>query len=123
MWAGPHLTQWLAVMGAEVIKVETHLRLDFMRMIGVPPGIDRSNFNAGTAFASLNYGKKSITLNMNQPRAIELAKNIIKISDIVTENFGGAILERWGLSYEELKKTKAGYYLLRRFGVRAERTP
>jgi benzylsuccinate CoA-transferase BbsF subunit len=106
MWAGPHLTQWLAVMGAEVIKVETHLRLDFMRMIGVPPGIDRSNFNAGTAFASLNCGKKSITLNMNQPRALELAKNIIKISDIVTENFGGAILERWGLSYEELKKLK-----------------
>ncbi|MGD0779278.1 MAG: CoA transferase [Dehalococcoidales bacterium] len=106
MWAGPHLTQWLAVMGAEVIKVETLLRLDFMRMIGIPPGLDRGNFNAGTAFASLNYGKKSITLNMNESRAIELAKKIIKISDVVTENFGGAILERWGLSYEELKKIK-----------------
>ena len=112
MWAGPHLTQWLAVMGAEVIKVETHLRLDFMRMIGIPPGIERDNFNAGTAFASLNYGKKSITLNMNQPRALELARELVKISDIVTENFGGAILERWGLGYEELKKIKPGiiYY-------------
>ncbi len=106
MWAGPHLTQWLAVMGAEVIKVETHLRLDFMRMIGIPPGLARDNFNAGTAFASLNCGKKSITLNMNEPKALELAKNIIKISDAVTENFGGAILERWGLGYEELKKIK-----------------
>jgi benzylsuccinate CoA-transferase BbsF subunit len=112
MWAGPHLTQWLAVMGAEVIKVETHLRLDFMRMIGVPPGVDRDNFNAGTAFASLNYGKKSITLNMNEPRAQELAKNIVKISDVVTENFGGAILERWGLGWEALNKIKPGviYY-------------
>jgi benzylsuccinate CoA-transferase BbsF subunit len=106
MWAGPHLSQWLAVMGAEVIKVETHLRIDFMRQIGIPPGFARDNFNAGTAFASLNYGKKSITLNMNQPKALELARNLIKISDAVTENFGGPILERWGLGYEELKKIK-----------------
>jgi crotonobetainyl-CoA:carnitine CoA-transferase CaiB-like acyl-CoA transferase len=106
MWAGPHLTQWLAVMGAEVIKVETHLRLDFMRMIGVPPGFDRENFNAGTAFASLNYGKKSITLNMNEPRAQELAKKIIKKCDVVTENYGGPILERWDLGWEALRKIK-----------------
>lgn len=106
MWAGPHLTQWLAVMGAEVIKAETHLRIDFMRQIGIPPGHKRDDFNAGTAFASLNYGKKSITLNMNEPRAKELARDLVKISDVVTENFGGAILERWGLGYEELKKIK-----------------
>ena len=62
MWAGPHLSQWLAVMGAEVIKVETHLRLDFMRMVGHPPEFDKDDVNAGTAFASLNYGKKGITL-------------------------------------------------------------
>jgi benzylsuccinate CoA-transferase BbsF subunit len=106
MWAGPHLSQWLAVMGAEVIKVETHLRIDFMRNVGIPPGFERNDFNAGTAFASLNYGKKSITLNMNQPKAVELARDLVKISDAVTENFGGPILERWGLGYEELKKIK-----------------
>jgi benzylsuccinate CoA-transferase BbsF subunit len=106
MWAGPHLSQWLAVMGAEVIKVETRLRLDFMRMIGIPPGFARDNFNAGTAFASVNYGKKSVMLNMNEPRAQELARKLVKISDIVTENFGGAILERWGLDYNSMKKLK-----------------
>jgi benzylsuccinate CoA-transferase BbsF subunit len=107
MWAGPHLSQWLAVMGAEVIKVETHLRVDFMRQIGIPPGFERDNCNAGTAFASLNYGKKSITLNMNEPRAVELAKKLVKMCDVVTENFGGPVLERWGLGYEELKKIKS----------------
>jgi crotonobetainyl-CoA:carnitine CoA-transferase CaiB-like acyl-CoA transferase len=106
MWAGPHLSQWLAVMGAEVIKVETHIRIDFMRQIGIPPGFERDNFNAGTAFASLNYGKKSITLNMNQPKALELARGLIKISDAVTENYGGPILERWGLGYEALREIK-----------------
>jgi benzylsuccinate CoA-transferase BbsF subunit len=106
MWAGPHLTQWLAVIGAEVIKVETHLRVDFMRQIGIPPGFERDDYNAGTAFASLNYGKKSITLNMNEPGAVELAKKLVKMCDVVTENFGGPVLERWGLGYEELKKIK-----------------
>lgn len=106
MWAGPHLTQWLVVLGAEVIKVESAIKLDFMRMVGTPPGIDRGNPNGGTAFMSLNFGKKSITLNMNQPRARELARELIKKSDIVTENFGGPVLDRWGLSYDELKEIK-----------------
>lgn len=106
MWAGPHLSQWLAVMGAEVIKVETNLRLDFMRLVGLPPGFEKDNFNAGTAFASLNYGKKSITLNMKQPRAIKLAESLIGMSDVVTENFGGPVLERWGLGYQDLIKIK-----------------
>ena len=45
-------------------------------------------------------------LNMNTPRARELCKKLIGISDIVTENFGGSILGRWGLSYEEMKAIK-----------------
>ena len=106
MWAGPHLTQWLASLGAEVIKVETILRIDFMRYVGAPPHVTRRNHNGGTAFAALNFDKKSITLNMNQPRALELAKQLIMKADIVTENFSGAILDRWGLSYTELKKMK-----------------
>ena len=106
MWAGPHLTQWLACLGAEVIKVENALRPDFMRMVGIPPGFQRGNANAGTAFMSLNFGKKSVTLNMSQPRARELARQIIQKSDVVTENFGGPVLDRWGLSYDELRKIK-----------------
>ena len=106
MWAGPHLSQWLAVMGAEVIKVETHLRLDFMRLVGLPPDFEKGDFNAGTAFACLNYGKKSITLNMKKPKAVELARSLIGISDVVTENFGGPVLERWGLGYRDLINTK-----------------
>jgi benzylsuccinate CoA-transferase BbsF subunit len=77
-----------------------------MRQIGIPPGFERDDYNAGTAFASLNYGKKSITLNMNEPGAVELAKKLVKMCDVVTENFGGPVLERWGLGYEELKKIK-----------------
>jgi benzylsuccinate CoA-transferase BbsF subunit len=106
MWAGPHVTEWLAVMGAEVIKIETRVRLDFMRMVGTPPGLRDKAPNAGSAFACLNFGKKSITLNMNQPKALELARKLVKLCDVVAENFGGPVLERWGLGYSELKKLK-----------------
>jgi benzylsuccinate CoA-transferase BbsF subunit len=106
MWAGPHATEWLSVMGAEVIKVETGTRIDYMRTVGAPPGLAGTGPNVGSAFASLNWGKKSISLNMTTPKARELAKKLIKICDVVAENFGGGVLERWGLNYDEMKKIK-----------------
>jgi benzylsuccinate CoA-transferase BbsF subunit len=106
MWAGPHATEWLSVMGADVIKVETNLRIDYMRTVGAPRGLAGTGPNVGSCFATLNWGKKSVTLNMTQPKAQELAKRLIKMSDIVAENFGGGVLQRWGLSYEEMKKIK-----------------
>jgi benzylsuccinate CoA-transferase BbsF subunit len=106
MWAGPHATEWLSVMGAEVIKVETGVRIDYMRTVGAPPGMAGKGPNVGSAFASLNWGKKSIALNMSTPKGQELAKKLIKICDVVAENFGGGVMERWGLSYEEMKKIK-----------------
>jgi benzylsuccinate CoA-transferase BbsF subunit len=106
MWAGPHLTEWLSVMGAEVIKIETHLKIDFLRTVGAPAGLAGTGPNVGSAFASLNWGKKSVALNMNLPMARELAKKLIGISDAVVENFGGGVLERWGLSYEDMKEIK-----------------
>jgi benzylsuccinate CoA-transferase BbsF subunit len=106
MWAGPYATEWLSVMGAEVIKVESSVRLDYMRTVGAPPGMAGTGPNVGSAFASLSWGKKSITLNMTTPQARELAKKLVAISDVVSENFGGGVLERWGLSYEEMKKIK-----------------
>ena len=102
--AGAHMTQWLAVMGAEVIKVETKLRPDVTRQHTVTERVTQTNQSAD--FAALNCSKKSITLNMKQPRAIELIKELVKKSDIVTENFGGAVMDRWGLGFQELKKLK-----------------
>ncbi len=98
MWAGPHVSEWLSVAGAEVIKVETSLRLDQQRQRNPP--------NGSGGFAALNYGKKSVTLNMNQPEAIELAKRLASISDVVADNFGGAVMDKWGLGYEALKAIK-----------------
>ncbi len=99
--AGPHLTQWLGVMGAEVIRIETRLRPESARL-RLDPGGSKQSF----IFAVLNYSKKSITLNMNKPKAIDLVKELVKQSDMVAENFGGPVMDRWGLGYQELKKLK-----------------
>ncbi len=103
VWAGPHVTQWLAVMGAEVIKIESKLRPDNVRAYW---NLETTGRTINSEFATFNYGKKGCTLNMTHTKARELAKELISISDIVTENFGGSVMDRWGLGYSELTKLK-----------------
>lgn len=105
---GPQLTQWLAVMGAEVIKIETNIRQEVskMQMAHVSGEHAPEDLKRVGYFASLNYGKKSITLNLKHPKAIELIKELVKVSDIVAENFGKAVMEHWGLGYSDLKGLK-----------------
>jgi crotonobetainyl-CoA:carnitine CoA-transferase CaiB-like acyl-CoA transferase len=104
IWHGAHITQWLAVMGAEVIKVESNAYPDSTRLTVMP---DREvTLETSVEFAGLNYGKKSVRLSMNKPKAQELARKLVRISDVVTDNFGGPIMERWGLGYAELKKLR-----------------
>jgi crotonobetainyl-CoA:carnitine CoA-transferase CaiB-like acyl-CoA transferase len=106
MWAGPHGTEWLSVMGAEVIKLETGTRIDYMRTVGAPQGMAGTGPNVGSAFASLNWGKKSFMLNMGTKKGQEIAKKLIKKCDVVAENFGGGVLEKWGLSYDQMKEIR-----------------
>jgi crotonobetainyl-CoA:carnitine CoA-transferase CaiB-like acyl-CoA transferase len=106
MWAGPHTTEWLSVLGAEVIKVENQTRMDYMRTVGAPVGLAGTGPDISSSFAALNWGKKSITLDMTQAHARDLVKRLLKISDGLAENFGGPVMERWGLSYVDVKKIK-----------------
>lgn len=105
-WHGPHLTQWLGVMGAEVIKIESALRPNSTRTASLPGKSEPAGFNRSVDYGVFNYGKMDITLNMTQPKAVELVKKLVKVSDVVTENFGGAVLDRWGLGYQDLRKIK-----------------
>jgi len=104
VWAGPYTTLLLAMMGAEVIKVESKRRPDTTRRMPGPDGAAGSN--QGPAYNTLNTAKKSCTLDLTNPKAAELAKEIIKISDVVAENFSAGTMERFGLGYEDLKELK-----------------
>ena len=96
---GPYGTMMMAVMGAEVLKMETASRY---------PGDSR---DLGP-FVRNNVSKKSISIDFKDPRGVALAKEIVKISDLVVENFGTGVIERLGLGYEDLKKVKPDVIML-----------
>ena len=88
--AGPTCTRYLGLMGAEVLRVESSRRPDPYRQ--------------RTISHLINQNKKSITLNLSHPRAIDLAKEVACLSDVVIENFAPGVIERLGLGYEELRR-------------------
>ena len=106
--AGPQTTLWLAVMGAEVIRIESRQRPDMLRFPYSSMGteITGEDLNKGSFFTALNYSKKSCTLNLTQPEGIDIARQIIKISDVVVENYAPGVMDRFDLDYPSLKKVK-----------------
>ena len=103
--AGPLCGMMLATMGAEVIKCETSQRLDALRTLA-PHGDGVYGTNRGGLFNLINHNKKSCTLNLSNPEGIELAKEIIRISDVVIESFSAGMLRKRGLDYDVLKRIK-----------------
>ena len=105
VWAGPFCTEQLAHLGADVIRIETPSRPCVTRLLppfaDFEPGINRSGY-----FNQYNQGKRSLTLDLKHPRAVEVARRLIARSDIVAENFAAGIMERMGLGYDEVRKLR-----------------
>ena len=87
---GPICTKLLAALGAEVIKIESRTRPDLSQR--------------DLAWEELNPSKRSITLNLQDERARELACRLIAQSDAVIENFSTGVMERLGLGYQALSE-------------------
>lgn len=93
---GPFSTLLLADMGAEVIKVE-------------PPGGEQGRANGlgpdgfSSYFEGHNRGKRSITLDLKVPEAVEIVRRLVERTDVVVQNFRPGAMERLGLGYDELR--------------------
>ncbi len=109
--AGPSASRMLADFGADVIKIESESRVDNIRTIGVQPS-EPGSINTNGVFNDCNASKRSVTLNLNHPRGIELAKDIVARSDIVTNNFTADRMDRWGLGYDDLREVKPDIIML-----------
>jgi crotonobetainyl-CoA:carnitine CoA-transferase CaiB-like acyl-CoA transferase len=107
--AGAGATKFLAAFGAEVIRIEDPVRQgrwDILR--GTGPYVDeRRGVEFGGGFNNHNVEKLGITINLKTERGKELLRQIIAKSDAVTENFAAGVLDRWGFSYEEMRKIKS----------------
>jgi benzylsuccinate CoA-transferase BbsF subunit len=106
VWAGPICTMVLADMGAEVIKIESRHRIDAMRVVPPFPEGVRGGFNRGGQFNTYNRNKKSCTLNLSRPEAIDIARRLVALSDAVVENFSPPVMTRLGLDYEVCRSIK-----------------
>jgi benzylsuccinate CoA-transferase BbsF subunit len=105
-WAGPFCAMHLAHLGAEVIRVESHGRLDLGRRLPIFPSDMEPGPNRSGYFNQWNQGKKSILLNLRESRALAVARDLIAKCDVVVENFATGVMERLGLGYEELQKIR-----------------
>ncbi len=110
--AGPTVAKCLGEYGAEVLKIESRLRGD-----GHRGGTNPKRWNTQPDFAKLSRNKKSITINLKTERGKQLVKQLIAQSDVVVENFSLGVMERWGMSYEELREIKPDIILIRLKGL------
>ena len=103
---GPQIAQWLATMGAEIIKIESNIYMDIAR--NNPAGMaDRvSGPNRNGYFHALNYGKKAITLNLASEKGRALADEIIRKSDFVLECFPTPAAKKLGITYDRVRAVK-----------------
>ena len=119
-WAGPLAGHVLALLGAEVIHLESGRRPDGARLVGGVPQTEEQYWEKGPIFAALNTNKKSLTIDLGDPRGIELVRRVIATCDVVVENYTPRVLDQLGLDYDTLRAEKQDLIMLRMPGFGLE---
>lgn len=96
--AGPYCAMLLADMGADVVKIERPEAGDDTRAYG-PPFLNGES----AYFLSINRNKRSLTLNLKQPEAVDTLRQLIQQADVVVENFRPGTMESFNLGYEAVQ--------------------
>ncbi len=102
--AGPYCTQQLALLGADVVKIENRAGGDQGRSLGPATDPRLVDHGMSTLFLSVNAGKRSVTLDLKHPRAGEVVRRLAASSDVVVQNFKAGTMDRMGLGYEALRQ-------------------
>jgi len=97
VWAGPYVGKLLALLGAEVIRVESWDSIDATRRFGT------QDVDEAPGFQAINPGKRSVQLNTRTEQGRRLVGELVKRSDIVIENLRPGAADRMGLGYEGLR--------------------
>jgi crotonobetainyl-CoA:carnitine CoA-transferase CaiB-like acyl-CoA transferase len=98
--AGPYGSYQLALLGADVIKVESR-EGDDMRYGNRANEWEKRGLAA--PWVSVNAGKRSITMDLKQPKALEIIRRLVPKVDVVMENFRPGVMDKLGIGYETLK--------------------
>ncbi|WP_063041500.1 CaiB/BaiF CoA transferase family protein [Nocardia pseudovaccinii] len=100
--AGPFAGYQLALMGADVVKIETPGTGDLARQLGADPALSADGL--GVSFLAQNAGKKSITINLKTAGGAEVFAKMVATADVLVENFRPGVLERLGFSWDRLRE-------------------
>src|SRR5262245_52578137 len=112
-WAGPLTGHMLALLGAEVIHLEAPTRPDGARLVGGVPQTEDRFWERGPIFAALNTNKKSLTIDLNDPRGVDLVRRFVATCDVVVENYTPRVLAQLGLDAESLRAARPDLVMVR----------
>jgi crotonobetainyl-CoA:carnitine CoA-transferase CaiB-like acyl-CoA transferase len=113
--AGNSAACMLAALGADVVKVEARSRPEVLRTPAYAIGeavTEPSGAPNTVMYATLTRGLRNLSLDMTQPAARALFHRLVSVTDVVVENFGGSVLDRWGCGYQELLRDKPDLVML-----------
>ena len=112
-WAGTFCTELLALMGADVVQIETVKRPDVWRGAGapVPPAVRnaavaQSGINTNGMYNSVNLNKRAVTLDVTHPQGREMFWQLIAKFDVLVDNFSPHVMTNWGVTLETLRQRR-----------------
>ncbi len=112
-WAGTFGMELLALLGADVVQVESPTRPDIWRGVGAPvppavrrPDIEQSRLNTNGLYNSVNMNKRAMTLDMRHPRGREIFWRLVPKFDVIADNFSPHVMPGWGVTLQTLRKAR-----------------
>jgi crotonobetainyl-CoA:carnitine CoA-transferase CaiB-like acyl-CoA transferase len=112
-WAGPSATQALALLGADVVKVESVTRPDLMRYTTARRASDESWWEWGPMFHAANAGKRGITVDLSRPEGVAVFERLVASADLLVENYTPRVMEQFGLGWERLREVNPELIMVR----------
>ena len=116
-WAGPVTASFLRVLGADLVKVESHVRLDGMRWAA---GYQRDHlWEWSPGYHGANPGKTLVTLDLTTDAGQEVLGTLLDTADVVIENFSPRVMDSWGVTWDAVRRRnpRAVYLRAPAFGL------
>jgi crotonobetainyl-CoA:carnitine CoA-transferase CaiB-like acyl-CoA transferase len=112
-WAGPAAAAVLSALGADVIKVESVTRPDYMRFASARPPTDEDWWEWGALFHGANVGKRAITLDLTRAAGVQAFERLATTADVLIENYTPRVMEQFGLGWDRLHEVNPDLIMVR----------
>lgn len=112
-WSGPYLTQYLASLGADVVKVESIQRPDGFRYSASFPELGQDWYERSLVWQATNLSKRDLTLDLGRPEGRDLLWRLVEGADVLVENFSPRVADSFGLTDEAVRAANPGVVYVR----------